>query len=239
VDNPHKDGITLEVGCPREVCGHTWRVEAYQAQSERIRPEKDGIIRCPECGKYLIIDSRGVSWRPSVMITATVLMVVIVPVLIADTLAWRGLNRASLFLQQLTGISKWWLSLGLWVVGSALFPLCDPNGYPGFADTTIWAAVSINVLIWAYRKADTDSDEGEEVMTLADAEMIQFIRMRRRIWLGLGFPIGLLMFFGSGDGWLVAFYVTHAAFYWMDSEYLPPERRYLFDMAHKWAFGES
>lgn len=193
---------------------------------------------CGVCGRELVVDMEFETWRVATFLTFTALLVAAVPIMLVDRTVWAGLNSLSEFLQRVFGVSKYQLAAGAFAAGCLSFPFLEIAWWPGAIDTLVWGLISFPYFRWCVRKA-REGDEESEILRFDDEQMIRWSRLRRVVLGGPALLVGILLLKATGSLWLLGMALINVGYYWMDSNYIPPSKRRLFDIARSFAFGDT
>jgi len=199
------------------------------------------LKECPNCSGRLFLDSDLELHTFGDFLWSMVWMLPLALLFLVDSALWRELDKVSTVLQRHTGYSKYHLTLATlllsilfigWPIGSqALLYLWIGPAY-------LW--LYWDDLAWCYRKIQSGAGEFDvEERTLADEQrIVSFRRIRVLLLIPLLF-LGLIGILAGPDIHFFGLLSLYLACHFVDSTYLPPDRRRVFDHVRKFAFGES
>jgi hypothetical protein len=194
---------------------------------------------CGCCGREVIITPHIELWTRHYFAMIMAALKVVVPVLSLDYWIGQGMNRVSDFLQRLTGASKYHLALVSYLAGFVCLVLTGDGSVLNTAFLVgVWGFVLWDyVLLCLWRIWSGADDDGSGDRFAADHALSQRCVMTRAGLMVIGlvlFPFALL----AGTPIAFAFLLVSCGHYFLSSDHLPPDKRYLFDLARKFA-GQS
>jgi hypothetical protein len=200
---------------------------------------------CSECGKHFVRYRKpkapDLRWHQVVMMA--LLVAIVGPIIFADGYLWRALNSISMWLQKALGLSKYHLSLTAFVAGIAAMVLAQVvSGNLGPFSVLVpvvwgWWAVPYMRWCWAKIKSGAAGDEGD-TRSLVDHKVIESTTFTRSFYMIFAIVVSPL-YLSTEDPFPVAVMLLSVGYYWLDSDFVPPSRRWVLEMGRRWVSGET
>jgi DNA-directed RNA polymerase subunit RPC12/RpoP len=231
----YPDGIhTFGYKC---LCGDIQKIK-LQVLDNKI--EKTLFLRCSKCGKRVVLtnDIELFSiWLYFALMLTQRIDSLTRPM---DSWLWTRLNVVSRWLQEVLAVSKYHLVLSAFFLGFATMiigDVVDTFKILGSFGAICWIVSLWPTVRWCWSKIQSGaSEEDSEVVSSEDASTISISRVLRRLMTFLSwitFPIWLMI---PTDTLAPALMLFTIGLYWIDSDFVPPSRRKVFEWGRKWSY---
>lgn len=243
----YPDGeYTHDDPCDQEGCDGTVSY-AIEVKDGQIPPEIRA--RCSKCGhehvRYRKSDSSGfvkIRWHEWALMY--LIVAAIGPIMFADGYLWRALNPLSVWLQRLTGYSKYHLSLVAFLAGCVAMigggvVYRSPLAPWSYLFPLPWIWFTVPYMRWCWRQIRSGASEVEsDTRSIEDYRIAKGCRFTRSFYM-LFALLSAPLFLYVGDPFPVAVMLLSVGYYWLDSDFVPPSKRRVLDLSRRWVTGET